>query len=118
MEIRMDLERLMGRGRGQRKQKRRRGRGPVVPGAPEVLEETAEVLARRRAEWLERLTANPSDFADIELEVHAELRHQADRLVASLLSAATEDTEMTEHVQRVMARAETPLRPVEKKDAP
>jgi hypothetical protein len=45
-------------------------------------------------------------------------RRQADLYVAGLLAKASEQPETTPHVDKVIAEAEVPLRPVEKKDAP
>jgi hypothetical protein len=75
-------------------------------------------LAERECEWLERLTTDPASFAAVELEVHEQTRRQADLYVAGLLAKASEQPETTAHVDKVIAEAEVPLRPVEKKDAP
>jgi hypothetical protein len=54
----------------------------------------------------------------VELEVHEQARRQADLYVAGLLAKASEQPETTTHIDKVIAAAEVPLRPVEKKDAP
>jgi len=54
----------------------------------------------------------------VELEVHEQARQQADLYVAGLLAKASEDPETADHVHKIIAAAEVPLRPVEKKDAP
>jgi uncharacterized membrane protein YebE (DUF533 family) len=75
-------------------------------------------LSEREAEWLERLVRDPASFAAIEREVHEQARRQADLYVASLLAKASGRPEAAHHVDQVVAAAEVPLRPVEKKDAP
>jgi uncharacterized membrane protein YebE (DUF533 family) len=75
-------------------------------------------LSEREAEWLERLVRDPATFAAIEREVHEQARRQADLYVASLLAKASGRPETAPHVDQVVAAAEVPLRPVEKKDAP
>jgi hypothetical protein len=75
-------------------------------------------LAKREAEWLKRLTTDPASFAAVEREVHEQARRQADLYVAGLLAKASEQPETAQHVAEVIAAAEVPLRPVEKKDAP
>ncbi len=75
-------------------------------------------MAEREREWLERLTADPAGFAAVELEVHEQARRQADLYVAGLLAKASERPETTPHIDKAIAEAEVPLRPVEKKDVP
>jgi hypothetical protein len=53
----------------------------------------------------------------VEREVHEQARRQADLYVAGLLAKASESPEMPQHVDRVTAQAETPLRRVGKKGA-
>jgi hypothetical protein len=83
-----------------------------------VAEQTGQLLAAREGEWLERLTTDPASFGAVELEVHEQARRQADLYVAGLLAKASEQPETAPHVDKVLAEAEIPLRPVEKKDAP
>ena len=61
--------------------------------------------------------SDPASFATIEREVHEQARRQADLYVAGLLAKASARPEMEHHVDQVVASAEVPLRPVEKKDA-
>ena len=76
-------------------------------------------MTEREAEWLDRLVVDPASFASVEREVHDQARRQADLYVAGLLAKASEHPEMAQHVDKVTAEAEVPLRPVEKKkDAP
>src|SRR5208337_5383388 len=79
---------------------------------------TGRLLAEREREWLERLTTDPASFAAVELEVHEQTWRQADLYVAGLLAKASEQPETTPHVDKVIAEAEVPLRPVEKKTPP
>jgi hypothetical protein len=72
-------------------------------------------LSEREEEWLERLVCDPARFAAIEREVHEQARRQADLYVAGLLAKASARPEMARHVDQVVAAAEVPLRPVEKK---
>jgi hypothetical protein len=74
-------------------------------------------LAERESEWLGRLTSDPASFAAVEREVHDQARRQADLYVAGLLAKASEQPETTPHIDKVIAEAEVPLRPVEKKGA-
>jgi hypothetical protein len=116
MEVRMESEEAMGR--NQRKGKRRRGNGPQVPVPAAVAEQTGRLLIEREDEWLERLVNDPASFAAIEREVHEQARRQADLYVAGLLAQASARPETARHVDQVVASAEVPLRPVEKKGAP
>ena len=93
-------------------------KGPPAPSPAVVADQTGRLLAEREREWLERLTTDPASFAAVELEVHEQTRRQADLYVAGLLAKASEQPETTPHVDKVIAEAEVPLRPVEKKDAP
>ena len=83
-----------------------------------MADQTGRLLIEREAEWLERLVSDPASFAAIEREVHEQARRQADLYVAGLLAKASERPETAHHVDQVIASAEVPLRPVEKKDAP
>ena len=73
--------------------------------------------SEREEAWLERLMNTPACFATIEREVHEHARRQADLHVAGLLAKASARPETARHVDQVVASAEVPLRPVEKKDA-
>jgi hypothetical protein len=81
-----------------------------------VADQTGQLLAQREHEWLKRLTTDPASFASVELEVHDQARRQADLYVAGLLAKASEQPETAAHIENVIAEAEVPLRPVEKKD--
>src|SRR5271165_6676624 len=118
MEVLLESEEQMGRNKQKRRGKRERPNGPPAPCPAVVAEQTGRLLAEREGEWLDRLTTDPASFAAVELEVHEQARRQADLYVAGLLAKASEQPETTPHVDRVLAEAETPLRPVEKKDAP
>lgn len=116
MEVRSESEQPTG---GKKtKSKPRRPDGPQVSPPAVVAEQTGRLLTEREQEWLDRLVANPASFAAIEREVHDQARHQADLYVAGLLAKASERPEMTSQVENVIAAAEVPLRPVEKKDGP
>jgi hypothetical protein len=118
MEVFLESEEQMGRNKQKGRGKRQRPNGPPAPSPAVVAEQTGRVLAGREREWLERLTTDPASFAAVELEVHEQTRRQADLYVAGLLAKASEQPETGPHVDTVIAEAEVPLRPVEKKDAP
>jgi hypothetical protein len=98
--------------------KPRRPAGRLAPSPADVANQTGPVWAQRESEWLGRLTTDPASFAAVEREVHEQARRQADLYVAGLLAKAGEQPEMAPHVDAVIAAAEVPLRPVEKKDVP
>jgi hypothetical protein len=115
MEVLLESEEQMGRNKQKGRGKRQRPAGPSVPSPAIVADQTGRLLAEREREWLERLTTDPASFAAVELEVHEQTRRQADLYVAGLLAKASEQPETTPHVDKVIAEAEVPLRPVEKK---
>jgi hypothetical protein len=118
MEVLLESEEQMGRNKLKGRGKRQRPAGPRASSPAVVAEQTGRVLAAREREWLERLTTDAASFAAVELEVHEQARRQADLYVAGLLAKASEQPEMVQHVEKVIAEAEVPLRPVEKKGAP
>ena len=118
MEVLLDTEEQMGRNKQKGRGKRQRPAGPPAPSPAVVADQTGRLLAEREREWLDRLTTDPASFAAVELEVHEQTRRQADLYVAGLLAKASQQPETTPHVDKVIAEAEIPLRPVEKKDAP
>src|ERR1019366_3834388 len=113
MEVRIESEEQ--RERNPRDGKRRRPNGPPVPSPTAVVDQTGRALIAREEEWLGRLVNDPASFAGIEREVHEQARRQADLYVAGLLAKASECPETARHVGQVIASAEVPLRPVEKK---
>jgi hypothetical protein len=117
MEILLESEEQMGPNKPKRRTKRPRPNGPPAPPPAAVAEQTGRSLAEREHQWLQRLTDDPASFAAVEREVHEQARRQADLYVAGLLAKASEHPETAPHVDQVMAAAEVPLRPVEKKDA-
>lgn len=118
MEVRPATESAESMRNNKHKGKTHRSNGPQVASPAVVAEQTGRLLIEREQEWLDRLATNPASFAAIEREVHEQARRQADFYVAGLLAKASERPEMTDHVNQVIAAAEVPLRPVEKKDAP
>ena len=116
MDVRIGSEEPMSR--NPPKSKLRRPNGPPVPSPVAVADQTGRGLIEREPEWLERLVSDPASFATIEREVHEHARRQADLYVAGLLAKASQRPETARHVDQVVAAAEVPLRPVEKKDAP
>ena len=110
MQVRMQSET-----REPTKGKQQRREGPAVPSIAEVVEQTAEILQRRSQEWVEELTKDPSRFAEIERDVHAQLRQQADLMTASMLAESTEKPEMVEHAADAIDKVKVPLRQPEKK---
>ena len=114
MDVRIESEEQ--RDRDPHAGKRRRPDGPPVGSPATVVDQTGREFMARQAEWLARLVHDPASFAAIEREVHEQARRQADLYVASLLAQASEAPETARHVDQVLAAAEVPLRPVEKKD--
>jgi hypothetical protein len=118
MEVLLESEDQMGHNQKKRRGKRQRPNGLPAPAPAVVAGQTGRVFAEREAEWLERLLDDPASFAVVEREVHEQARRQADLYVAGLLAKASEHPSMAQHVDKVTAAADVPLRPVEKKDAP
>ena len=118
MEVLLESEEQMARNKEKGRGKRQRPNGPPAPSPAAVADQTGRLLTEREAEWLDRLVNDPASFAAVEREVHDQARRQADLYVAGLLAKASEQPEMAHHVDKVIAEAEVPLRPVEKKDAP
>jgi hypothetical protein len=118
MEVLLESEEQMGRNKQKGRGKLQRPNCPPASSPAVVAEQTGRLLVEREREWLERLTADPASFAAVEHEVHEQARRQADLYVAGLLTKASEQPETTPHVDKVIADATVPLRPVEKKDAP
>ncbi len=120
MDVFLESEAQMGwtREKGRGKGKRQRPKGLPATAPAGVADQTGRLLAEREAEWLERLVVDPASFAAVEREVHDQARRQADLYVAGLLAKASERPEMAQHVDKVTAEAEVPLRPVEKKNVP
>ena len=116
MEVRIESEEQMDR--NLRDGKRHRPNGPTIPSPSAVVDQTGRSLIERENEWLERLANDPVSFAAIEREVHEQARRQADLDVAGLLVKTSACPETARHVAQVIASAEVPLRPVEKKGAP
>jgi hypothetical protein len=117
MEIRPAIESEGATRDSKLKGKTQQSHGPQVASPAVVAEQTGRLLTEREQDWLDRLATDPASFAAIEREVHEHARRQADLYVAGLLAKASERPEMVHHVDRVVAAAEAPLRPVEKKDA-
>lgn len=116
MQVRMDSETAMGSGKGKGKGKRRRPDGREAATARQAARGAKEDLYRQEGDWLEQLARNPASFAEVEREVHAQMRRHADLFVAGLMARASERAEMAGAVKEVLENAETPLRAVEKKD--
>jgi hypothetical protein len=118
MDVFLESEAQMVRNKEKGRGKRPRPNGPPVPTPAAVADQTGRLLTEREAEWLDRLVVDPASFAAVEREVHDQARRQADLYVAGLLAKASQRPEMAQHVEKVTAEAEVPLRPVEKKGAP
>ena len=118
MEVLLESEEQMGRNKEKGRGKRQRPKGPPAPTPAAIADQTGRLLTEREAEWLDRLVVDPASFAAVEREVHDQARRQADLYVAGLLAKASEHPEMAQHVDKVTAEAEVPLRPVEKKRRP
>lgn len=114
MEVRTESEKQSGT--NTNKGKPRRPDGPQAAPPAVVAEQTGRLLTELEQGWVERLVTEPASFAAVEREVHEQVRRQADLYVAGLLAKVSEQPEMTAHVEGVIAAAEVPLRPVEKKD--
>ena len=115
MHVLLESEAPMGRNQQKGRGKRERPNGPSATSPAAVAEQTGRLLAQREQEWLKHLTANPASFTAVELELHEQTRRQADLDVAGLLAKASEQPETAPHVHKVIAKADIPLRPVEKK---
>ncbi len=74
--------------------------GPAVGGINPVLVEIQQRLQVRPKEWLNALQRNPSDFANLEKEIHRAFAHMADRVVAGLLAEATAGADFTEAAKK------------------
>ena len=120
MEVLLESQEQMARNKqkGKGRTKRQRPAGPAASSPANIAGQTGRILADREQEWLERLTADPASFGDVELEVHEQTRRQADLYVAGLLAKASKQPETASQIDNVINAAEVPLRPVEKKDAP
>ena len=120
MEVHLESEEQMGqnKSKGKGRGKRQRPAGPPAASPAVVADQTGRLLAEREGEWLERLTSDPASFAAVELEVHEQVRQQADLYVAGLLTKASEQAATAPHIDKVIKAAEVALRPVEKKDDP
>jgi hypothetical protein len=118
MEVLLESEEQIGRNKEKGRGKRQRPNGPPAPTPAAIADQTGRLLTEREAEWLDRLVVDPASFAAVEREVHDQARRQADLYVAGLLAKASEHPEMAQHVDKVTAEAEVPLRPVEKKRTP
>lgn len=116
MEVLLESEEQMGRNKDKKRGKRQRPNGPSVLPPAVVADQTGQLLTELEAGWLDRLVHDPASFAAVEREVHDQARRQADLYVAGLLAKASESPEMADHVEAIVASAEVPLRPVEKKD--
>jgi hypothetical protein len=116
MEVHLDSEESPTSG-NKEMGKRRRPAGRLASSPAEVADQTGRLMAQREPEWLGRLTSDPASFAVVEREVHEQTRRQADLYVAGLLAKASEHPETADHVLNVIAAAQVPLRPVEKKKA-
>jgi hypothetical protein len=118
MEVLLESEEQMSRHKDKKRGKRQRPNGPPALSPEAVADQTGQLLTVHAAGWLTRLVHDPASFAAVEREVHDQARRQADLYVAGLLAKASESAEMAGHVETVIASAEVPLRPVEKKDGP
>lgn len=108
MEIRMDsMERAAARnGSDKQDGKRRHAEGATALPPIQAVNQAKEELTRREKQWRERLRSDPASFAEIERQVHAEMRFYADVFMAALLAKVSSDDSMADHVSKVMERAE------------
>ena len=113
MEVHLDSEESTTPGNKETGKRRRPG-GRTASLPAEVANQTGRLLVGREPEW-PGATSDPAGFAAVELEVHEQARRQADLYVGGLLAKASEDPETADHVHKVIAVAELPLHPVEKK---
>lgn len=103
---------------GKKQGKQQRPAGNEVPKPHHAARHIKEDLHRLQSVWTKRLLDDPSSFAEVEREVHAQMRHHADVYTASLLALASQQPEMAAHVKQVVDQAEVDLRPGEKKVGP
>jgi hypothetical protein len=74
--------------------------GTVVSGIDTVLTEIQTRLQADPQQWLKALEQNPSEFANLEQEVHQAFSRMADRMVASLLAQATADSSFADAAKK------------------
>jgi hypothetical protein len=74
--------------------------GSVISGIDPVLVEIQQRLQADPKAWLQALEQNPSEFANVEQEVHRAFARMADRVVAGLLAQATADSSFAEAAQK------------------
>ena len=94
MLIQMESEQQMASQEQKKQGKRQRPNGPSVPTPHGAAKRANDDLHRLEREWLERLTADPSCFADVEREVHERMRFHADVMAAALLAKASSSPSM------------------------
>ena len=74
--------------------------GSVISGIDPVLAEIQQRLQADPKAWLQALEQNPSEFANVEQEIHRAFTQMADRVVAGLLAQATADSSFAEAAQK------------------
>ena len=61
----------------------------ALTGIDPILTAIQQRLQTRPKDWLQKLQQNPSQFADLEREVHRAFAQMADQVVAGLLAEST-----------------------------
>lgn len=72
----------------------------ALKGIDPVLTEIHKRLRIDPQEWLQKLTANPGSFVDLEKTVHQSFQQMADQLVAGLLAQATAADEFAQAAKK------------------
>jgi hypothetical protein len=84
--------------------------GSLVASPSDTIEAFQAHTQRRVEQWIQQLQEAPDVFTDIEQQIDQHYRQGGGRLVASLLTRATEDPQMDEQVEQVRQEAVIPLR--------
>ena len=84
--------------------------GPDLPTPEQALAALHQQLATQQTCWAERLAHDPASFAQLEPEIHLTFQQLADRLVASLLAQAAQQSAFQEQAKKTVAEAGRPLR--------
>jgi hypothetical protein len=74
--------------------------GAAIPTPDKALEQIHTQLASQQALWAEQLARDPAAFAQLEPHIHQTFGQLADRLVASLLAHAAQQSALAEAAKK------------------